>query len=860
MKYSLNWLNRYTKLPMGDTEKLNEIIDRIALQIVDVDERWLQEKDAIIDVDNKIITNRPYCFGHRGLAREIAIMLDQEYTGAEYPLIPVANNRHHSLPTTVKVEDADLCPRFTALAIKGIKVGPSPDFLKYAVESVGLRSINNLVDITNMIMLDTGQPVHAYDYHKIKEGTIIVRRAKDGEKVVTLDGVERILDSSMLLITDHEKVVGIGGVMGAGNSEIDEETTDIILEVANFHPKNIRQTARTLRHRTDAVTRFEKGPDPSNIPNVMACMADLVVQVCGGEVSSEFIDINNLETSSSIKYKPSHMDFDPSRVDKLLGFGIKEDFIERVLKGFDIAIKSKFKNQTNDNEIWELEIPSWRPDVNEPSDLIEDIGRMYGYQNIPSVTPVNQIIAPAYNKKVEALRKIRKALTSSGLDEALTFSFISQNDADVFDIQNAKLKMQNQNLDQVFAIEVINPLSEEYRFLRPTLIPSLTKVAKENVKHTDQFGFFEISRKFQPKNGERKTYEEDHGESAKPDEIEVIGMVYYSKVDKERSIFSLKAAIENMADMLQVHNVKLSTNGDIMLNGDRVGRIGLLSDKALQNYDLDYPLAYCEVELLPFVEAYKDTRAFKPFSKFQGTRLDYSVLIPMDMPVDGVLMTVPEHKLIVNKEIFDVYKNVPNVKDKKSVSFRVYIQKSEGNLTDQDIYAIGVKVEEALNTIQDLEIRGGGVNKSLKSEVMSQEPNLKNNEERVENSKVVVGRLLEIIDHPYADKLVICKVNVGSAQPAGTLQEDTIQVVTGASNIKENKPVGAYVPVALPGAEVKSHKDGSVITIKISKLRGEVSEGMLCSKDELGLDDDIGGIWILNEEEFQGKEGELFVA
>jgi len=479
MKFSTNWLNKYTDLPTADLEKLNKIIDQIAYQIVDVDERWLSARDSVIDIDNKIVTNRPYCFGHRGLAREISVMLNQAYRGSQYPAMPA---KTADLPVKVTVEDPDLCPRFTALAIKGVKVGPSPKWLVELIESVGQRSINNLVDITNFIMLDTAQPVHAYDYKKIESGHIIVRRAKEGEKVVTLDGVERILNQNILLITDEEKPIGIGGVMGAGNSEIDENTTDVILEIASFHPINIRQTAKFLKHRTDAVQRFEKGPDLTNIPSVMAEMAALVVETCGGEVASDYIDVANLD-KSTLRVEPLKMEFDVKRVDKLLGFGIEEGFIERVFGGFEIKIDKNLEPST-----WNLEIPTYRPDVKEPADLIEDIGRMFGYQNIPSITPVNRLAVPAKNLKLTVLNKVRKALTGSGLDEVITYPFISQKEME--SLQPGTFNLQPEQ------IEIINPFSEEYKWLRPTLVGSHAKVVGLNAKYFDDFGIFEIARKF----------------------------------------------------------------------------------------------------------------------------------------------------------------------------------------------------------------------------------------------------------------------------------------------------------------------------------------------------------------------------
>jgi phenylalanyl-tRNA synthetase beta chain len=829
MKFSLKWITKYTALPLDNREALDSIIDQIAYQVVDVDKREMLDGDALIDIDNKIITNRPYAFGHRGLAREIAIMLNQDYQ-AKYPVLI---SKTADLPLTVEVKDADLCPRFTALTIKGITIGPSPLWLKEALEAIGQRSINNLVDITNYVMLDTAQPVHAYDYHKIAQQKIIVRRAGEGEKVITLDGVERTLNNDVLLITDSEKPIGIGGVMGAGNSEIDENTKDIVLEVASFNPLNIRQTARFLKHRTDAVQRFEKGQDPTNIPNVLSLLAELVIEVCGGSIASDCIDVANLD-QSTLRHQPYTMDFDPFRVNKLLGFGLDLEFIQRILAGFDITYTETEKDS---GTIWNLTIPAYRSDIKEPADLIEDIGRMYGYQNIPSIVPVNQLRAPERNTKIESIRKIRAALNASGLDEVVTYAFISDADIEAFDLKDA--------------IPLINPISQEYKYLRNSVVPSLARVAELNAKYNNQFGVFEVARKFVKKQGRIEDYSVDHGASQQPDEIEVVSMLYYDKAQKEQSIFTLKGALESIMTSLGIKDYSLRPNGEIQLENKVVGSIALLTEKERKAYDLDCVASYIEIELKPLIEAYNANVTYAPFSRFQGTQIDYSVLIPVSQSVEEVLRAIPAHEWITSKEVVDVYKGLKDVKDKKSISIRLYLQKMDSTITSSEVYDLGVSIEEKLNAIAGLEIRGGGVRKPTDYQSSTKK------EESDSKPTIVVGQIIDIHSHPDADRLVVCTVDVKKAQPQGTLSDKYLQIVTGAANIKPGIAEDKLVPVALPGAEVLSYKTGERFTIGISKLRGEVSEGMLCAKSELGLPDDQGGIWILDDS-YINQIGEKF--
>jgi phenylalanyl-tRNA synthetase beta chain len=677
MKVSLQWLNKYTELPLHNQEELNAVVDKIALQIVDVDERWLEKDKAVIDVDNKIITNRAYMFGHRGFAREVAIMLDQEWSGGKYPSLPA---KATELPLEVKVEAPELCPRYTAVIIKGVKIGPSPEHLKKYLESIGIRSINNIVDITNFIMSDTGQPVHAFDYNFVKDKKIIVRRAYQEEKLTTLDGVTRDLHPEDLVIADAERAIGIGGVMGGGNSEISEDTTDIVLEVASFHPIHIRQTAKYHKLRTEAAMRFEKGPDPSNIPHVMALLVHMIQESAGGEVASDFIDINNLK-ESTVRYEPFELTFNASRINKLLGYDIDQKHVFQILSGFGIEVN------LDDKDVWKLSIPSYRSDIKFAADVIEDIGRMYGYENIPNRPPVNQVVIPGINKKVEVTQKIRNTLTGSGLDEVITYPFIPEEDK------------QNFNLKGL--IPILNPQTTDYKYLRSTLLPSLTHVVALNAKYFEEFGIFELARTFlRPNNVDSEDFITEQ-----PREVETVTAMYYSQKEKEQSIFKLKGAVENVMTTLHIQNFSFTPDGEINIGNEKVGKIGLVDAKALHNNGIEIPVSYVELDLLPLLDHYVDVVQFKPVSKYPGTRLEYSVIIPSDQPIASIYQAIPTHQLIVDIQIKDIYRNLKEA-GKKSVLIAVYIQSSDKNITASDAYDIGKWIETKLTSIPQLELRG----------------------------------------------------------------------------------------------------------------------------------------------------------
>lgn len=811
MKYSINWLSKYVYINDLD---LKELINKIAYQIVDVEEVFYENEDVIIDVDSKIITNRAYCFGHRGLAREISVLLGRNWEGdIENIKVKLPNKKNQSkLNLKLTINDKALCPRFTAVVIKGIKIQESPAWLKNALKSIGQKSINNIVDITNYVMFDLGQPVHAYDYKKIKGEEIIVRRAFKNECIKTLDDIERKLNEDILVIADSQKPLAIAGVMGGKLSSITSKTTDIVLEVASFHPVNIRKTSKKLKLRTDAVTRFEKGPDITNIPNVMNYLINLVLENCGGEVSSEIIDLYYPE-KSILRTNDLILEFDTSRIKKLLGFEVDKNFVLNLFKGFGIKV-IKYEDK-----VYKLSIPPYRNDIKEPADLIEDIGRMFGYQNIPNVLPVNYICPPSKNKKLEVYKKSRLALTGSGLDEVITYPFISEKESKLIDYES---------------IPILNPQSLDYAYLRPSLIVSLAKVVGLNSKNFNEFGIFEIAREFHKNNEKAKDYLEDRGESKRPIEKEVISGCYYIKENYNLAIAKLKGAIENLLDELHIKNYKIESNGDIQVNDEVVGNITIVPDNIKDFFDIPQYFSYFNINLAKLVENYNETILYKDFIRYQGSKLDYSILIPENLTIANLIEKIPKHEWISDLKVLEVYRD-KKLNNKKSVLLSFSIQNPNGNITSSEIYDLGILIENELKTIKGLEIRGEGLKKPT-----GYKPSIIQTGGKKFPNGIVVGKIIKVEKHPNADNLSVCKVQIGKNP-----NSDVLQIITGAKNIKIEESEGLFVPVALVGSYVYSLKDKTPTKIKKAKIRGIESEGMLCSSSELGLDDNNEGIMIL---------------
>ncbi|HOJ92285.1 MAG TPA: phenylalanine--tRNA ligase subunit beta [Dictyoglomaceae bacterium] len=633
--------------------------------------KFFGDGDSLIEVE--IPSNRGDCLSYLGIAREISAYFD---TPLNFSMkVPEEGKNPIEKYASCEVLDFDLCPRFTLRFIKGIKIASSPLWLRWRLERVGLRSINNVVDITNYIMLETGQPLHAYDFDLIKGGKLIVRRAKEGEKVVLINGDEKTLDKDVLVIADTERAVGIAGIMGGKDTEINESTQNVLLEAAKFSPVNIRRSARRLGLRTDASLRFERGVDIFETPEILDYAAEMIEKVAGGEVAKGKIDI----------YKdlpePSKIVLRPQRVNKILKTSLSEEEIEKIL------MKIGFK--VNRNSVMEVEVPSYRQDIKEEIDLVEEVARFYGYNNISSLPLQKGIIVdpPLTEEIIE--KKIRETLPNLGLYETINYSFISLKDLS----NSGIIELEPYNT----YVSVANPLSEENNILRTSLLPSLLKVAQTNSNKQQKDVFaFEIGKVFFKST---KGYIEE-----KHLGILMMGEWYSNPWSipyeiRKADFFDLKGIIEVLLEKIWGTNSNLikstypffhpSKQADIIINDDKIGILGEVNPWITQNLDLRERVYFAELNLekLSFM---KEKPKYKPLPSFPGIRRDLALLIPEDMPTIEIEKTIKSSagELLNSINLFDLYQGEKIEKGYKSVAFSLFFLAEDYTLTDGEVDSI----------------------------------------------------------------------------------------------------------------------------------------------------------------------------
>lgn len=625
--------------------------------------------DYLIEIE--VPSNRGDCLSYIGIAREVSgyfgIPLNFEYKkpkDSSYSIKEFAD---------CEVWDYELCPRFTLKFIKGVKIGPSPLWLRWKIERVGLRSINNVVDVTNYIMLETGQPLHAYDFDLIKGGKLIVRRAKQGEKIVLINGEEKELDENVLVIADVERAVGIGGIMGGKETEINDNTKNVLLESANFMPVNIRRSARKLGLRTDASLRFERGVDIYKTAEILDYAAEMIRLVAEGEISKDKIDLNQgLPPLPKIFLRPQ-------RVNKILGTELKEHEITEILSKIEFKVISH-------NPILEIEIPSHRQDIKEEIDLIEEVARFYGYNNIASL-PLQKgmIVDPPLVEEILE-RKIRVLLSDLGLYETINFSFMSYED-----LKNSGM-LDTSPFNNYISIQ--NPLSLENSVLRTSLLPSLLKVAQTNNNRQNKDVFlFEIGKVFYKNNNDY--IEEKHLA------ILLSGEWYTNPWNipyeiRKVDFYDIKGIIELLFDKIWgikpdflnstysfLHPLRQS---NISLNGEIVGYLGEVNPWITQEMDLRERVYFSEINLdkLNFV---KEKTKYKPIPIYPGIKRDIALLVPEDMQVvnlENIIRKVSGN-LLKNLSVIDIYKGEKIEKGYKSITFSMFFVSEDYTLTDNEV-------------------------------------------------------------------------------------------------------------------------------------------------------------------------------
>ena len=634
--------------------------------------------DTIFEIENKSLTHRPDCFSHEGIARELSAIFKTTFTkvDAKTPLIPT-----QLVDLKVEVKDTELCPRFSAIVVTNVKIQPSPIWLQLRLLSVGVRPISNIVDVTNFFMMDMGQPMHAFDYDKVGKKKLIVRHAEEGEKLKTLDGLERKLSKDMLVVADPNRALSIAGIMGGESSEISEKTKTVVLEAANWEMFNNRRTSRTLGIRTEAGTRFEKGQDPNNTQEALERAVRLISEIAGGEIASEFVDIYEK------KYESKKMIFDMNSVKRVLGIDMTKEEIVTILEHLQIEVTGDEKlpkqlvSHSEGNKV-DLHIPTFRKDLNITEDIVEEVGRIYGYEKIPATLPARTIAAVAQNPLRNFIKSVKGLMATHGFDEIYTYSFVGE--------EEYKLA----GTDTKDLIKISNPLAPELGFVRNSMIPTHISKLALNLKNFDVVKFFEISRVSQ----------KEKGKDGLPLQPFVLAGVVSTKTKRGDLYHHLKALIEELIRKFNIKDVKYTNLKNTptksgyfhpvrsakVTAGEKVlGIIGELHPAISSTYEFLGSTAIFEFDIETLQSVSVAQNEYKPVSTMQRVERDISFWVEERVEVGEIVEIALAGKNPLVSDVFvkDIFTDKKKVGE-KSITLTIKVQPEEKSLLDEEVSKI----------------------------------------------------------------------------------------------------------------------------------------------------------------------------
>ena len=657
-----------------------------------------KDAKAVLGLDDYILAldltpNRGDCLSIIGVAREAAALLGRPFRPPQPTVNELAEKREEQV--SVDILDPDLCRRFVGRLIKDVRVGSSPLWMQQRLRAAGMRPINNIVDVTNYVMLELGQPMHAFDYDLLKDGHIIVRRAKEGEKIITLDGAERALSPGMLAITDPSGPVAIAGVMGGQSTEVNESTVSILLESAFFNPISIRRTSKALGLRSEASLRFEKGIDIGGCARAADRAAQLIVEMgCGAAVSGR-VDI----IPESIKERVVQLR--PSRASYVLGVDISREKAHKILTSLQFAV------QNSDSNL-QVTVPTHRVDVSLEVDLIEEVARMYGYNQVPDTLPFGRSTRGIKTKEQTFTDRTRSLMAESGLFEVMTYSFVHPR---VFSMMNLAADNPLRK-----ALNIQNPLSEEHSVMRTMLLPCLMDVLVRNCSRRVQNGaVFEIGRVFIPR-----------GADTQPEERTILSAAAMGRASGnwnlapgELDYYYLKGVLENLFGNLKTSPVTFTPEaGDpsfhpgrtavLEADGVRLGILGELHPDVLDNYGLPVKVTAFELDLDRLMALSGGPAAFKPLPKFPGIERDMAILVKKDITAASIFETIREAGglLLDSVSLFDIYFGEQVPSGMQSMAFSLKFQADDRTLTDVEVGEITDAIAGALARNFGAELRG----------------------------------------------------------------------------------------------------------------------------------------------------------
>ena len=624
--------------------------------------------DSIVEFE--ITNNRPDCYSLIGLARETAAAFNVPMKHHE-PVVKGGAEGNLCDLLDVDVQADDLCPRYTARMVRNVKIAPSPKWMRQRLRSAGIRPINNIVDITNYVMVEYGQPMHAFDYRYVKGGKIVVRRADEDKTLTTLDGNVRTLQPDMLVIADETKPVGLAGVMGGENSEIVDDTVDVVFESANFLGSSIRKTALALGMRTDASAKFEKDIDPMlTVPAVnRAC--ELVELLGAGEVMDGMIDVLNYVP------QPVTVKLEPERINALLGTDISEADMIEYLRREEVPVVDGM-----------IQVPSWRPDLRVMADIAEEVARYYGYNNIETTLMRGATTMGGYSDEQKLENAAGAAARALGYSEIITYSFVSPSSFDAIRLPaDSPLRK---------TVKLVNPLGEDTSIMRTVILPSMLDILSRNYAFKNKgVKLYEIGKIYLPVEGQKL-----------PDEPK---RMIFGTYGEHENFFTLKGEIDALLEQLNVHPAAYIADtknpsyhpgrcADIIIDGKKLGVIGQIHPLVAEGYGIDGEVYVAELDFTGLQAALAPERVFHSLPKFPTVSRDLALVCDEAMTVGMLEACIKKAggKLLRSIQLFDIYRGPGIAPGKKSVAFSLELRADDRTLTDEDTTGVTNAVLEKL--------------------------------------------------------------------------------------------------------------------------------------------------------------------
>ena len=692
MNISYNWLCELVDVTLAP----RALAERLTMVGLAVDAVHEAGADFVLEID--LTSNRPDCLSHLGVAREVAAIEGSE---VRLPATMVARmDEKASDFASVEIVDEQLCPRYAARVVRGVKIAPSPAWIVERLQAIGQRPINNVTDITNFVLHELGQPLHAFDLSTLAERKIVVRRARAGEKLKTLDGAERTLDGEMLVIADAARAVALAGVMGGEETEITDSTTDVLIESAYFKPESVRRTSKQLGLQTEASYRFERGIDYEGVRLAQDRCVALICEIAGGAASIDAIDVypRRIERGT--------VALRPERIEKITGLDVPTDESESIL------VSLGFEKTLGGDDSMSFVVPSWRGDVSIEEDLVEEVARHYGYDKMTDALPPSAV-AGEYRKGERRTRAAKLALQALGFDEAINFSFINSESIDQFEALPA---LRDSEIEKdAGSVILSNPIIEGAGLMRPTLLPGLLEAIRHNLNHgTRNVRLFETGHVFGAGAQGERPIERDALALALTGGAIQEGT---AAAARELDFYDLKGALEAALNASSIHGIEFEAASIVHLRegqaarlkraGETIGFAGRLSDALASSLKFRQPVYLAEIDYGVLLETQETAPRYTPLARYPSVVRDVSLIVNRRVTFAELRRAVESLHLSECRSVslVDVYEGANLREDSRSITLRIEYRSDERTLRDEEADQMHARVVETFETSFGAQLR-----------------------------------------------------------------------------------------------------------------------------------------------------------